>query len=161
MASPAYVWLVDEQGQEVKGDCQVEGREGSIEIFKFDYGVEMPVDKFNGSTNGTRQHDTVMITKAFDSSSPLLFQAACDGRTLKHFIAKWYRINESGKEEEYFSHQLNDVKVVSYYQSLAHTKESIHNHRVHEDIIQFRFSHITMKYLDGNIEASDTWLKRS
>ena len=55
MASPAYVWIVDDQGNEVTGDCHVEGREGSVEIFHFSYGVSMPVDKFNGSTNGTRQ----------------------------------------------------------------------------------------------------------
>lgn len=161
MASPAYIWMVDDQGHEIKGDCAVEGREGSMEIFQFGYGVEMPVDKFNGCTNGTRQHDTVMITKSFDSTSPLLFQAACDGRTLKHLTTRWYRINENGKEEEYFFHQLDDVKVVSYHQQLAHTKEDDHNNRVHEDIVQFRFGRITMKFVDGNIEASDSWLKRS
>ena len=65
MASPAYVWIVDDQGNEVKSDCDVQGREGSIEAFGFDYGVEMPVDKFNGTTNGTRQHDTAVLTKSF------------------------------------------------------------------------------------------------
>jgi type VI secretion system secreted protein Hcp len=161
MASPAYVWIVDDQGNEIKGDCNVENREGSIEAFEFEYGVEMPVDKFNGSTNGTRQHDTAMLTKGFDPTSPVLFQAACDGRTLKQVTIKWFRINESGKEEEYFTHLLDDVKVVSYRQRLAHTKDTENNNRVHEDITQFRFGKITIKHHDGNIEGTDTWLKRS
>lgn len=161
MASPAYVWIVDDQGNEVKGDCKVQGREGSIEIFQFSYGVSMPVDKFNGSTNGTRQHDTVNMTKPYDPTSPILFKAACDGKTLKQVIVKWYRINENGKEEEYFTHSLEDVKVVSYQQQLLHTKDEMNNDHVHEDVIQLRFAKITIKHHDGNIEHSDTWLKRS
>lgn len=161
MASPAYVWIVDSQGNEVKGDCNVQGREGSIEAFGFEYGVEMPVDKFNGTTNGTRQHKTAKLTKAFCPVSPVLFQAACDGKTLKSITVKWYRINENGSEEEYFTHTLEDVKVVSYNQRLPHTKNELNNNHVHEDITEFRFGKITMKHHDGNIEASDTWLKRA
>ena len=161
MASPAYVWIVDDQANEIKGDCLVTGREGSIEIFQFDYGVSMPVDRFNGSTNGTRQHDTVVITKPFDQVSPVLFKAACDGKTLKEITVKWYRINENGREEEYFSHHLEDVKVVSFEQRLLHTKDEETANHVHEDVIKLRFAKITLKHHDGNIEHSDTWLKRS
>lgn len=161
MASPAYVWIVDDQGNEVKGDCCVKGREGSIEIFAFKYGVSIPVDKFNGSTNGTRQHDTVILTKPYDPTSPILFKAACDGKTLKEVCIKWYRINENGKEEEYFSHQLEQVKVVAYRQQLLHTKSEDNNAHVHEDVVELRFGKITLKHYDGNIEHTDTWLERS
>lgn len=161
MASPAYVWIVDDQGNEVKGECQVKGREGSVEIFEFHYGVSMPVDKFNGSTNGTRQHDTVTITKPYDPTSPVLFKAACDGKTLKQVAVKWYRINENGREEEYFTHELDDVKVVSYRQQLRHTKDANYDNHVHEDVVKLRFGKITIKHHDGNIEHSDTWLERS
>lgn len=160
MASPAYVWIVDDENNEVKGDCNVEGREGSVEVFQFQYGVSMPVDKFNGSTNGTRQHDTVEMTKPFDPTSPVLFKAACDGKTLKSITVKWYRINENGNEEEYFTHTLKNVKVVSYQQQLKHTKDQKNNDHVHEDVVKFRFEELTMKHHDGNIEHSDTWLKR-
>lgn len=161
MASPAYVWIVDDQNSPVKGDCKVKGREGSVEIFQFDYGVSMPVDKFNGSTNGTRQHDTVKIIKPFDATSPVLFKAACDGKTLKKVTVKWYVINENGLEKEYFTHELDDVKVVSYRQQLLHTKDEANNKHVHEDVIELRFGKITLKHHDGNIEHADTWLIRS
>lgn len=161
MASPAYVWIVDDQGNEVHGDCKVKGREGSVEIFQFNYGVSMPVDKFNGATNGTRQHDTVTLTKPYDPTSPVLFKAACDGKTLKQVVVKWYRINENGKEDEYFSHVLDDVKVVSYRQQLLHTKDENNNAHVHEDVVSLRFGKLVMKHHDGNIEHSDTWLERS
>lgn len=146
---------------EVKGECNVMDREGSIEAFAFSYGVEMPVDKFDGTTNGTRQHDTATLVKSFDTTSPVLFQAACNGTTLKSITIKWYRINPHGSEEEYFTHTLEDVKVVSYQQELSHAKDEANNSRYHEDIVKFRFGKITMKHHNGNIEASDTWLKRA
>lgn len=160
MASPAYVWIVDDQGNEVKGDCLVEGREGSVEIFQFDYGVYMPVDKFNGSNNGTRQHGSVKMTKPYDPTSPVLFKAACDGKTLKKVTVKWFRINENGREEEYFTHTLDDVKVVAYSQQLHHTKKEQNNNHLHEDVVEFRFAKINIKHHDGNIEHTDTWLQR-
>ncbi len=161
MASPAYLWLTDEHANPIQATTNVKGREGSIEVYAFEYGVELPVDRFNGITNGTRQHLMATIRKSFDPTSPMLFQAACDGRTLKDATLRWYRINEDGKEEEYFTHHLEDVKVVSYRQQLHHVKEESHSIKTHEDVVSLRFAKITLKHHDGNIEASDTWLSRS
>ncbi len=160
MASPAYIWIVDDLGNNVQGACKVSGREGSIEVFEFEYGVSLPVDKYNGATNGTRQHDTVTFVKAIDPTSPILFKAACDGRTLNRVEIKWYKINENGKEDAYFSHVLEGVKVVSFKQRLPHTKEDMNLQRVHEDRVELRFSKLSVKHFEGNIEHSDTWLER-
>ncbi len=161
MASPAYVWLVDDNGEAIQGSSKVKGREGSMEVYAFEYGVHMPVDKFSGSNSGTRQHESARMIKSFDKVSPLLFQAACDGKTFKTLTIKWYRINEQGKEEEYFSHLLEGVKVVSYEQRLFHTKEEAYHLRTHEDVTAFRFKKITIKSHDGNIAGIDSWLERS
>ncbi len=161
MASPAYMWIKDENGNDIIGDSEVKDREGTVEVLSFQYGVELPVDRFNGVTNGTRQHLMATITKSFDASTPVLFQAACDGRTLKQATIRWYRINPDGKEEEYFSHHLEDVKVVSFHQQLNHVKEPSSKIKTHEDVVSLRFSKIVVKHHDGNIEASDTWLNRS
>ena len=161
MANPAYVWIVDDQGNELKSTCKVTGREGSIEALAFDYGVHMPTDQYTGSTTGTRQHKTARLTKAFCPVSPTLFKAACDGSTLKRVTIRWYAIDHNGKEQEYFTHTLEDVKVVSYQQQLKHIKDIRNDLHVHEDEVAFRFAKITMKHHDGNIEASDEWTQRS
>ncbi len=161
MASPAYVWLIDNQGNHILSDSRVTGREKSIEALAFEYCVNIPTDKFTGSTTGTRQHMTVQLTKSYCPASPILFDACCHGKTLKQMIIKWYRISKHGKEEEYFTHLLDDVKVVSYQQTLAHVKETKHDKYTHQDQIEFRFAKITLKHHDGNIEASDEWINRS
>ena len=161
MASPSYIWVTDDHGNLVHGDSKVKGREGSIEVFAFDYGVQMPVDRFTGTTTGTREHKTVSFTKAFCSASAVFFEAACRGKNLKQVTVNWYEINPNGREQIYFTHKLDNVKVVSFQQSLRHTKDKINDLHVHEDIIELRFSKISLKHHHGNYEASDSWNERA
>ena len=160
MASPAYLWIIDDQGQEIKSQCKVQGREGSIEVLAFDYGVSIPTDEHTGATTGTRKHKTARFTKAFCPASPILFGACCNGKTLKSMTLKWYRADDNGKEQEYFTHTLEDVKVVAYQQNLHHIKDHNKDLHVHEDEFAVRFSKISIKNHEGNIEATDTWLER-
>ncbi len=44
MSLPAYLFLYDESGVQVKGDCLMPGREGAIEIMNSSYGVRQGVD---------------------------------------------------------------------------------------------------------------------
>lgn len=161
MASPAYIWIIDDHGNPVHGDSRVKGREKSIEVYDFHYGVLMPVDKFTGTTTGTRQHETAAFTKAFCPASPVLFDAACKGKNLRQVVVKWYQIDANGIEQNYFTHQLDDVKVVSFRQQLLHTKNQANDLHVHEDQIELRFSRITLKHNQGNFQASDSWNERS
>lgn len=48
MPIPAYMWLKDDGGADIKGSVDVQGREGSIEIVGFSHGLNIPVDSANG-----------------------------------------------------------------------------------------------------------------
>lgn len=48
MAIPAYLWLKDDDGADIKGSVDIYGREGSIEIIGLNHGVAQPTDKHNG-----------------------------------------------------------------------------------------------------------------
>nr|WP_243842709.1 type VI secretion system tube protein Hcp [Paraburkholderia caballeronis] len=63
MPIPAYMWLKDDGGADIKGSSTVQGREGSIEIISFGHGVNLPVDAANGKITGARTHSVA----AFDS----------------------------------------------------------------------------------------------
>lgn len=39
MAIPAYMWLTDDQGNEISGSVQVAGRTGSIEILEYAHNI--------------------------------------------------------------------------------------------------------------------------
>lgn len=46
MAIPAYLWMKDDGGAEIKGSVDVHGREGSIEVLGFSHGLHLPTDNW-------------------------------------------------------------------------------------------------------------------
>ncbi|HIC1729324.1 type VI secretion system tube protein TssD [Enterobacter kobei] len=113
MAIPAYLWLKDDGGADIRGAVDVQEREGSIEVLGFGHGLHLPTDNMTGKITGTRIHSALVFEKEFDSSSPYLYKAVAKGQTLKSAEFKWYKINDAGQEVEYFNMFLEDVKVVS------------------------------------------------
>jgi type VI secretion system secreted protein Hcp len=70
---------------------------------------------------------------------------------------KWYRINDAGREEEYFNIFLRQVKVVSVTPKLLNIKEQASVHHNHFEAVEFRYEEITWCYLDGNLKFKDAW----
>ena len=138
MAIPAYLWLKDDGGADIKGSVDVQGREGSIEVVALDHDVYIPTDNNTGKLTGTRTHKPFTFTKEIDASSPYLYKAVTTGQTLKTAEFKFYRINDAGQEVEYFN-------------------ITLHNHL---ERIEFRYEKITWTYKDGNIIHSDSWNER-
>ncbi|MEB6380973.1 type VI secretion system tube protein Hcp [Leclercia adecarboxylata] len=155
MAIPAYLWIKDDGGADIKGSVDAQDREGSIEILSFSHGVLVPTDSNTGKITGTRLHSPLTFEKEFDSSSPYFYKAAVTGQTLKSAEFKWYKINDAGQEVEYFNMLLENVRVVSVNPVMHNCKEpalQIHNHN---EGIQLRYEKITWKYCDGNVQYSD------
>ena len=157
MASPAYLTIIDDQGQQVKANVKIKGREGSAEVLAFNYDVEIPSDKNTGALTAVRKHNAAVITKTFDSASPVLFDAVCRGKTMQQMKLDWYQINDKGEEEVYFTHTLTGVKVVKLYQYMKNVKNPENDGYSHQEDVHVRFKKIEVKYPDGNIEASDDW----
>ena len=80
MAIPAYLWLKDDGGADIKGSVDVQGREGSIEVVALDHDVYIPTDNNTGKLTGTRTHKPFTFTKEIDASSPYLYKAVTTGQ---------------------------------------------------------------------------------
>lgn len=156
MAIPAYLWLKDDGGADIKGSVDVKDREGSIEIATFGHSLRIPTDDSSGKLTGTRIHGSMMIEKAFDSSSPYLYKAVATGQRLNSAEIKWYEINNGGQEVEYFNVFLEGVRVVSVNPSMIR-----HEKINHVEHVALRYERITWKYVDGNIQFTDSWNERS
>lgn len=72
MSTPAHLWLEDENGSPIVGNCLMPLRLGSIELKSFSHGVTIPVDSSWGKLTGTRVHRPITIVKEFDQTTPLL-----------------------------------------------------------------------------------------
>lgn len=158
MASPAYMTIYDDKGQVIPAHVKIAGREGTAEVHAFDYYVAIPSDPNSGVLTAIRKHGDVVVVKQYDQSSPVLFNACCRGLTLKKITIDWYRINDQGEEEKYFSHTLSDVKVVRVQHLLPQVKDDKNDLLGHQEAISLRFRRIDVNYPQGNIQATDDWL---
>ena len=61
------------------GNIYVEGHEDEVLVQEFSHVVTVPTDPQSGQPSGQRVHKPLMITKVFDKSSPLIFNALTSG----------------------------------------------------------------------------------
>lgn len=160
MASPAYMTLYDDQNHLMQGPVQIGDRLHSVEILAFSHNIYIPTDRDTGSLTSTRKHAAIQIIKAFCQLSPELYKACCDGKTLQQVIIDWYQIDSNGKEHKYFTHTLDNVKIVAVAPKMRHIKEQRHDHHIHEEEVSLRYETIHWLYHEGNRRASDTWNER-
>ncbi|KMN76275.1 Hcp family type VI secretion system effector [Chromobacterium alkanivorans] len=159
MAIPAYMWLKDDGGADIKGSVTVQGRESSVEVVEFDHAVRIPTDGNTGKLTGTRVHEALTLVKEFDASSPYLYKAVTSGQTLKEVEFKWYQIDDAGSEQEYFNIKLDNVKVVSVAPKMYNIKDPDRERYNHLEEVEMRYEKITWAYKDGNIIHSDSWIE--
>jgi type VI secretion system secreted protein Hcp len=160
MAIPAYMWIKDDGGADIKGSVTVQGREGSVEVVALQHGVNIPTDSNTGKLTGARIHRPITFTKETDSSTPYLYKAVTSGQTLKSIEIKWYKIDDAGKEVEYFNTKLDNVKVVAVKPTMHDIKNPAFEKHNHLEEIELRYEKITWAYKDGNIIHSDSWNDR-
>jgi type VI secretion system secreted protein Hcp len=161
MAIPAYLWLKDDGGADIRGSVDVAGREGSIEIIGLNHGVELPTDNATGKTKAPRKHSPFTFDKETDASTPYLYKAVTTGQKLQSAEVKYYRINDTGQEVEYFSTLMEGVIVISIGPAMYDVKSKYGEQRNHLDLVELMYEKITWRYADGNIIHSDTWNKRA
>jgi type VI secretion system secreted protein Hcp len=161
MAIPAYMWIKDDGGADVKGSVTVTDREGSVEVVAFEHGVNIPTDSNTGKLTGARVHKPMLFTKETDASTPYLYKAVTSGQTLKSIEIKWYKIDDAGKEKEYFNTKLENVKVVGVMPQMLDIKNPAFEKHNHLEKVELRYEKITWAYKDGNIIHTDSWNERS
>lgn len=142
MAIPAYLWLKDDGGADIKGSVDVQGREGSIEVVALDHDVYIPTDNNTGKLTGTRTHKPFTFIKEIDVSSPYLYKAVTTGQTLKTAEFKFYRINDAGQEVEYFNITLDNVKLVRVAPLMHDIKDPARERHNHLERIEFRYERL-------------------
>jgi type VI secretion system secreted protein Hcp len=89
-----------------------EGHEDEITVFGFGHNVTIPRDPQSGQPTGQRVHQPLRIFKAFDNSSPLLYNALVTGETLNSVVIKFFRTDQAGRPEHYYTIELEDAVLV-------------------------------------------------
>ncbi len=154
MPIPAYMKL-----EGIPGSVQIQGREDHVEVLAFNHEVYMPTDVKDGTSAGTRKHKSLVVIKNFDKASPKLYEYLCNGKKIPDVTIHWYMIDANGQETEYFTHTMKNARVVSVKPWMPNVDDKATETYKHMEEVEFRYEKITWKYVDGNIEFTDSWLE--
>ena len=152
MPLPAYLEIPD-----IPGSSKVQGRDNWIEVLAFHHEVYMPTDRKDGTATGTRVHKHLQLTKNFDKSSPKLYQYLCQGKVIASATLHWYRINDQGTEEEYFTHKIENARLTAVRPYMPDVDNPANEAYKHMEEVSMRYEKITWTIKEGNIEYADSW----
>jgi type VI secretion system secreted protein Hcp len=126
-------------------------------IYAQDHKVEIPRDTHTGLPTGQRIHMPYTITKHKDQASPKLYQACCSGEHFTDWVLKFFRINDKGQEEHYYTIKLTDAIIVEMREYTPMT--FIADNKPYKDMeeVSFTYSKISWTYEPGGIESEDDW----
>lgn len=139
------------------GNSYQDGHENEALVKAFSHNIKIPRDPQSGQPSGQRTHQPLSVTKLFDKSSPLLFNALTKGETLTNVELKWYRTSYAGKPEHYFSMVLEDAVVVDI-ESGMELEEGLHTSQVAPlEKVAFAYRKISLRHETASTSGEDDW----
>ncbi len=158
MPMPAHMTMEGENQGVIDGSCEMQGREDTILVEAFNHEVRIPRDPQSGLSTGKRIHNAMSVVKVFDKASPKLYQALCTGEHMKQVKIKWYRIDPTGQEEHYFTHELEDAIIVSVRPWMPNCLDPATESMTQMEEVMFTYKKIKWTWEIDGIPSEDSWL---
>ncbi|MBA2815882.1 type VI secretion system tube protein TssD [Candidatus Pantoea persica] len=153
MAIPVYLWLYDEEDDLVRGDVDINRREGSIEIVGIQHDVFLPTDDLTGQRPQCASMRHIHSKKKLTALRLCHYRSRTMVRSLTKAIFRYYHINYNGMEEEYFNIILENVKICHVVPIMFDIKDPDFKKHRHIEHVGLRYEKITWNYVDGNNPA--------
>ena len=136
---------------------EVPAQEDSIQVQAFEQTIHLPTVPANGKASGPRVHKGVKITKVFDKSSPLLYQALCQGEQIVNLEIQWYRINSAGEPEHYYTHTLSDAVITRIDAYMPDCQDPKNDPYTHMEDIWVSYKAIEVAHEVCGTAGMDAW----
>ncbi len=156
MALPGYMSITAENQGAIEGDCDLDGRAGFIVVQAMDHSVKLPTDQ-RGLPNGRRIHLPITILKEVDRTSPMLYQALCDGELLTNVSIDWYRLDGAGMEELYYKQTLKNAQIIAINFDVESNTDLANSRVGHMESISLIYDSITWCHDVDGIEFEDNF----
>lgn len=156
MATSPYIEIIL-NGKKLEGPVNLPGKESTFEILEFYHQISaVGENEFTGET--VREHKSIEFVKAVDSISTTLYKVLTLNRIIDKVIINWYRHDEkTNRDEVYFQHILERVKVTSVKMYMQNVKDKRYEHFPHLEKVELRYDWITFHYPDGNRTFKEQW----
>ncbi|MDB6051886.1 MAG: hypothetical protein JWR17_4632 [Pseudomonas sp.] len=139
------------------GNIYQEGHENQILVQAFNHQIIIPRDPQSGQPTGQRVHRPLMITKVFDKSSPLIFNALTSGEMLEECNLQFFRTSSTGAQEHYFTIALFDAIIVEVNSHMPNCQDPGNSHFTHLEDVYFSYRKITWDHEVSKSTGSDDW----
>jgi type VI secretion system secreted protein Hcp len=117
VASHFYVTIVASKQGQLQGEVTEPGKRGKIRGLDFSYQADVLASA--GQVGGQLHRGPVVLTKAWDSTTPKLFQAFAQNETLTSVLFEFWRTVSSGAEVLYQTVELDEAVIASLHWYLA------------------------------------------
>ena len=139
------------------GNIYQDGHENETMVKAFSHNINIPRNTTTGQPTGQRTHNPMIITKMFDKSSPLLFNALTKGETLTNVEVKWYRTSYAGKPEHFYSIVLEDAVIVDIESYLESQEVASSNQVTPLERVSFSYRKISWRHETASTSGEDDW----
>jgi type VI secretion system secreted protein Hcp len=139
------------------GNSYQDGHENEALVKSFSHNIQTPRDPQSGQPSGQRSHKPLVVTKLFDKSSPLLYNALTKGETLTDVELKWYRTGYTGKPEHYFTITLEDAVIVDIQAGMELEEGQMTSQVAPLEKVAFAYRKISWRHETASTSGEDDW----
>lgn len=166
MPHPAYMTIQGTQqglitagalGEQSMGNAWRQGHEDQILVQAINHAIMVP----GGAREGHRKHKPLIITKAIDKSSPLIYAALSNGEPLTKCTLDFYRNAAVGGEELFYSVEIKEALIVGVEMIMPHCQELATAHFTQLERVHFAYQVIRWRHKIAGTVAYDEWLGES
>jgi len=133
------------------GNGYQSGQENRILVQAFSHEMSIPPGHQH------RVHGPLIVTKVVDKSSPLLNVALATGERLDKCSLALYRTVGEGKQEHYFTFELEDALIVMIECHSPHCQDPQGAHLTHLENIHLSYRRITWTHEACGTMGADDW----
>jgi type VI secretion system secreted protein Hcp len=102
----------------------------------------------------------MILFKAMDQASPILYSVLCSGETLTEVNIKLYETDPAGGEKQRFNIKLENAHVTEIKSFMPNTKDSEREHYAYHETVALVYERITWEDKAFQKMAMDDWAKR-
>jgi len=157
MALNAYLKLKGQKTGEIKGSVTQKGREGKIMVIAVSHEIVSPRDPASGLPTGKRMHKPMVITKALDKATPLLYNVLTNNENIQEWQLQFWRPSATGAEQQHFTIKLTNANIASIAFRMPNNKHPDLMKFAEYEEIAFTYQKIEWTWTDGGITAMDDW----
>jgi type VI secretion system secreted protein Hcp len=145
--------------QDSVGNSYQDGHDNEAIVKGYAHNITIPRDPLSGQPSGQRVHSPLVVTKLFDQSSPLLFNALVNGETLTKVELKFWRINYTGTPEHYITIALEDAVIVDIQAGTSMEGGELTTQVAPSEDVSFAYRKIEWRHEISGTSGEDDWRK--